>query len=166
MVPDIDLQLRAVIKALREVVADAVDPDNPAAQEQLRTSITTLELLADRHRLEPARAYREFANALAMAEAVAALTQHPDLTDALAEARQLSAQAEADRCDALKQALLAAVSHVVCTAQPESLRHAISAAVVTFSKAPCDLARAWYQPAGFETSDDEVKDLNALLGER
>ena len=42
MVPDADLQLSVVIKALSEVVAPAVDPANRLAVEQLHLSIATI----------------------------------------------------------------------------------------------------------------------------
>ncbi|NDK91451.1 hypothetical protein GYA93_17985 [Gordonia desulfuricans] len=40
--------LRAVIKSLRDVVAPAVDPGDPMAQEQLALSLGTLEFLHSR----------------------------------------------------------------------------------------------------------------------
>jgi hypothetical protein len=48
MIISLDLQLRVVIKALREVVAPALDPANELAKEQLGLSIATLAVVQAR----------------------------------------------------------------------------------------------------------------------
>ena len=55
MVPDPDLQLKMVIKALSETVTPAVDPNNKVAQEQLHLAVATLGVL--RSRLPMTRRY-------------------------------------------------------------------------------------------------------------
>jgi len=72
MIPDADLQLSVVIKALRDVVAQAVDPGNRVAAEQLQLSIATLGLLKARLPLLHQCARRELANAISLGEALAA----------------------------------------------------------------------------------------------
>ena len=166
MIPEDDLQLRVVIRALREVVADAIDPANPAALEQLRTSIALLELLAARCRLDRARAGREFANALAMARAVAALQPDRDLLDAIEAAGRLPVDQDGGEQDMLRKALLEAVSHVVNAPQAAERRRELGIVIVKYSRPALDLARAWYSPAGFETGDETLRTLDELLAHR
>ena len=71
MVPDPDLQLQVVIKALSETIAPAVRSDEKVAQEQLHLSIATLGIL--RQQLPMTRRYlRRLADdAIALADRLA-----------------------------------------------------------------------------------------------
>lgn len=165
MVPDLELQLDVVLKALGEVVMPALPPTERIAAEQLGLSIATLGLVRSRLALEPRRSRAELANALALAEGIAALAAAPELHGALASGRALLADpnpqpgafAEAVQC-------LSTLSSAAVDASEGEEGAAIDRMVVERSGPIFDLARAWGLPAGFEPDPDEVPPLDALLG--
>lgn len=165
MVPGLDLQLRVVMKALRDVVAPAVDPANQLAQEQLGLSLATLAMVQSRLPYLHAGSRRELTNAVALATAVAKAAETARLDEQIA-----SAQALLDNPDGLftdlestRGALLAAVSALVEETQDPPRRTAISKAVIAASKPQFDLVRAWSLPAGFEPDPEEVPALETLI---
>lgn len=166
MVPDIDLQLQTVIRALSEVVAPAVSPQNQPAIEQLHLSIATLKLLKERVPLEHARARVELTQAIALAEAMQAADGTRAMDAAVADSRQALADpaAGATQLDERRRALLALAEAAVAAAEPAA-RDKIARAVVAASRAQLDLARAWCLPAGFETSPGSIPPLDALLAQ-
>jgi hypothetical protein len=164
MVPDIDLQLRVVIKALRDVVAPAVDPDNRLAVEQLHLSLATLGLIEARLPLAGRRVRAELANAIVLAEAADASGLAGPL--AAAKAALEDPHADAHQIDSHKSRLLAAVSALVDTAPDGTGADALARAVVSASKPQFDLIRAWCLPAGFEPDPDEVLSIEELLTAR
>jgi len=161
MVPDAELQLAVVIKALRDVVAPAVDPGNKPAIEQLHLSIATIGLVQRGLPLAHARARQELLNALGLAEAVTAAGGAVD--DAAARAALADPAADEARLDAVRRAVLVAVEQAVADAAGTARESAVARAVVQASKAQCDLARAWSAPAGFEVEPGAVPALEALL---
>jgi hypothetical protein len=169
MVPDADLQLRVVIKALRDVVSPAVEPANRLAMEQLQLSIATLGLLQARLPLLHQCARRELANAIALAEALGAVADTGGLLDApLAPARAAveGADSSAIELEACKARLLEAACRVVERSAGDATDRAIARAIIAASKPQFDLARAWCLPAGFELHPGEVPPLEELLGDQ
>src|SRR3546814_17918669 len=65
MIPDLDLQLQVVIKALKDTVMPAVDPAHRMAIEQLGLSIATLSMVRERLPLAGLRAWQDLATAIA-----------------------------------------------------------------------------------------------------
>jgi hypothetical protein len=170
MVPDIDLQLRVVIKALREVVAPAVDPNNKLALEQFHLSLATLGFVESRLPLVRKRVRQELQNAVALAEAVAAALKQnssPITTEVIA-ARTALADADVDtsELEAFKSRLLAAVSAAVNASSDAATDLALAKAVVAASKPQFDLTRAWGLPAGFEPDPAEVPPLAGLIASK
>lgn len=162
MVPDIDLQLRVVIKALRDVVAPAIDPGNRLAAEQLHLSIATLGMVEARLPLAGRRVRAELANAIAMAEAADAAA----LAAPLSEARAALENPRADGRDLEmhKARLLTAVSTLIDDVPEDGARtDSLARAVIAASKPQFDLIRAWCLPAGFEPDPDEVVPIEGLL---
>jgi len=171
MVPDSGLQLAVVIKALREVVAPAVDPANRLAMEQLHLSIATLGLVQQGLPLAHARARREMLNALALAEAVRTAGGGESLGATLGEA-MAGARATLDDPRAgegslndARRALLAQTEAAVAASAGTPVQQAVARAVVAASRAQFDLARAWCLGAGFETGTEGLPALDALLAE-
>lgn len=161
MVPDADLQLAVVIKALRDVVAPAVDPANKLAIEQLHLSIATIGLVQRGLPLAHARARRELLNAIALAEAVAdagGCADHGPAQAALADPAADEARLDGERRD-----LLAVVEAAVAAAAGTARETAVARAVIAASKPQCDLARAWCAPSGFEVEPDALPPLDELL---
>src|SRR4051812_29584064 len=89
MIPDIDLQLSVVIRALKGVVWESVPTDNVSARENLRASIATLEFVLARHSLQFARAAAELRNTLELAQRVAATAADKGLDGALSAAQSV-----------------------------------------------------------------------------
>ena len=170
MVPDIDLQLRVVIKALREVVAPAVDPNNRLALEQFHLSLATLGFVESRLPLVRKRVRRELQNAIDLAEAVATAAKQgasPIKTEVIAaRAALLDADVDTAEIEALKSRLLAAVSAAVNAPSDAATDLALAKAVVAASKPQFDLTRAWGLPAGFEPEPAEVPPLDGLLASK
>ena len=167
MVPDIDLQLRVVIKALREVVAPAVDPDNRLAIEQFHLSLATLAFVEARLPLVRQRVRRELKNAMALAEAAVAVMKGgaAPITAEVVAARAALGDADVDtgELEAHKSRLLAAVSAAVNASPDAATDRALAKAVVAASKPQFDLVRAWGLPSGFEPDPAQVPPLDDLI---
>lgn len=166
MVPNIDVQLQAVIKALRDVVAPAIDVSNPQAREQLHLSIATLDMLRSHIPLVHACARRELANALAMVDDVtdAGSEELRDCEQTLrAKAALLDPTADARQLDAVRIAILRVVADVVATRPDNDSRLAIERAIIRHTRSQTNLARAWCEPAGFEVNYGALDDLKNLL---
>jgi hypothetical protein len=169
MVPDIDLQLRVVIKALSEVVAPAVGPNNRLALEQFHLSLATLGFIESRLPLVRKRVRRELQNAIALAEAVAPVAQGATpIVAAVAAARAALTDADVDtgELETHKTCLLAAASAVVNASSDAATDLALAKAVVAASRSQFDLTRAWGLPAGFEPNPAEVPPLDDLIKNR
>jgi hypothetical protein len=162
MVPDIDLQLRVVIKALRDVVLPAVDSGNRLAVEQLHLSIATLGMVEARLPLAGRRVRAELANAIALAEAADAAALAAPLF--AAKAALEDPRADGRDLEMHKARLLTGVSTLVDEAPGNGARaDSLARAVVAASKPQFDLIRAWCLPAGFEPDPGEVAPIEGLL---
>jgi hypothetical protein len=173
-----DVTLQAVIRALTDVVAPAVDPEDALAREQLRLSIDHLRFLALRVDRLYERAVFELRHHLHLAEAVtAALRGQPDRTKLLdgeiADATGVLASAGAAPATlrAASAAVAAAISAVVRElddAAPEdasaaAARPAVVRAVVAGSAERVAFERSWYAPLGIDPDHDELPALDQLL---
>lgn len=165
MVPDLELQLDVVIKALGDVVARALPPQEKVAAEQLGLSIATLRLVRSRIGLEARRSRSELTSAVALAEGVAMLDSSPELAAALELARAVLA--DPDPLPGSQGRAVRRLSDATCAivdASVGEVGEAIDLLVVERSKPTTDLARAWGLAAGFEPAPAEVPSLGVLLG--
>src|SRR3546814_19527781 len=89
MIPDLDLQLQVVIKALKDTVMPAVDPAHRMAIEQLGLSIATISLVRARLPLAGLREWPDLANAILLGSAPVAELSYTALEQALADGRAL-----------------------------------------------------------------------------
>ena len=166
MLPDIDLQLRTVIKALRDVVMPALEPGNPMAAEQLRVSIATLELVQNRHTMVLPRARRELANAITLARAVEALIACEErLTPMMRDGEALltDPQAEQLALDAVRLSLMEAISDMARTMPDTPERVAFFRLLLKQAGGQFDLNRAWLVQAGRDPDPAAVPALATLL---
>lgn len=165
MVISLDLQLRVVLKALREVVAPAVDPTNQLAAEQLALSIATLAMVQSRLPYIHAGSRQELSNAVTLATVVVNAAETTKLQGQIASAQALLENPGSTLTDleSTRSKLLTAISTLVEETQDPARRTAVSAAVIAASKPQFDLARAWSLPAGFELDPVEVPALETLL---
>lgn len=164
MLPDATLQLRAVIKALVDVIGPAVIAADRTANEQLHLAVATLRMLESRVPFLHQRARAELRNAIALGAAVADSAPDAPLEIALREAREALSDVEADTqtLQARKSTLLSAAS-ALANAPEQTSGRAISRAIILTSKGQFDLARAWCLPAGFELEPAAIPSLESLL---
>ncbi len=171
MVPDFDLQLQAVLKALRDTVAPALDPANRVAIEQLHLTMATIAIVRDRLPLARRFARRQLEDGMALARAVAAAAQADAVIDlapletALTEAhaRLIDVAADSQAFEAANAALTVATVAVINAAQNGPAMAAIDAAVLRYSAPAIERSRAWFLSAGFEPDPTAIRPLAALL---
>jgi hypothetical protein len=156
VIPEIDVQLAAVAKALADNVLPAVDPANPMAVEQLHLALATLALI--RQRLPDLHAYlrRDLAEAIALARSIGA---DPGEGEAVLASPASSPQRLEAEVRALKEAIAARIDAV--RGSPEE--SAVAAAVLGAAEPAILRWRAWASGMGFEPDPAAVPPLGDLL---
>lgn len=169
-----DVGLRAVVRALVDVVTPAVDAENALAREQLRLSIDYIEFVSQRLEYLQEREVFDLRNHLAMAREVGEIAG--DL-EGRAEGRRLGeAIAKGDAAlsagtppmrtlKAATAGLAAAVADMVRIAPTlaPSVSTAIEKAVIRFSKERIAFERSWYRPLGFDPDSEGVPSVRAMI---
>jgi len=165
MAPDIDQELRVVLKALEQVISPALDPADPSAAEQLRLCIAALRHVQGHFALALHSARRELANAIDLAETVNAAAPTSGLDEAVRAAGEQLHDIRADQAalDVARQILLAAISEAVNGISEPSARRAVDRAVIAGSRSQLDLARAWFIEAGREPDPQAIPPLDSML---
>lgn len=178
-----DHALRAAVKALAEVVAPAVNPDDALAVDQLRLVISWLQFHDMRRRDEPRLAWATLRQRLALASQV-----RPVLDGAASSGPAVQGLAAAlDRACSAARAVLEVpgeqghdpagawaqaaeeLDALVCAAiealdtGPEAARLALARVVLDQAGDSLMLQRAWFAPLGFEARPQAVPPLEALL---
>ena len=165
-----DNDFRAAAKSLMDVVAPALDPKNPLAQQQLKLVIDWLDFYRsrlpynqDRERLElevqleTARAVASAAPAAAAAALGAAIdaacTVHAGLGPRPVEVRAVTARLE-DEISAVVR---------LSAGFDESVRRSIERVVVRDAKPLLDAQRAWFLPQSIEPDPDALAPLDVAL---
>lgn len=167
MIPDPDLQLKVVIKALRDTVMPALDPAQSTAIEQLGLSIATLEMVRARSPYRAAREWIDLADAVELARCVSAVTGHAELTDEIATGQRLL-EISCPPIDSLERSrgvILSTISALVETAADANIDR-LTRIVIAGSKPSTDMARSWSRSAGFEPEPADVPELTAFLEQR
>lgn len=169
-----DNGLRAAIKALNDVVAPALDADNPVAQEQLRLVVQFLEFHRERLPHHVDRDRFELLRHVSLAQRLAEHTEPwlPSETDelraALAEAEEVGGLGWVRPQDARRAtgSLETAISTVVRAAAglDEDPRRQIERTVVEAAAGLLDGQRAWFAPQGFEPDPAAVPALADAFG--
>lgn len=150
--------LRAAIKALRETVTPAVNPEDPQAVEQLSLTIEFLEHLHTRIYDIHAREWSGLGNQLALArrliDDVGSIPEdvRARLERSWSEAREVHADADAHTEDlrAATQKLGAGVRGVIRTVRdaPEDVRNRVSVHVMSQIESSIEADHAWYATLG------------------
>lgn len=165
MVPDADLQLAVVIKALRDVVSPAVDPANRLALEQLHLSIATLGMVRSGLPLQHQRARRELMNAVTLAGLIVQAGARSPHALSTARAALDDASMGPGAIDSVRLKLLGEIESAVAAAAGAPEEKTVALAVLKGSRAQFDLARSWCSAAGFEVHSGEVPPLDHVLAE-
>jgi len=160
--------LRAVLKALDDVIAPAIDPSDGVAREQLRLVTDyirfvqlRLDHLGDRERFE-LRHHLGLGRQLQALAAPASESVRHALDEAIATGAGLLAgtHSMAD-LRAANAALAGAARRLVREAAgyPAGPRRAIEMTVLDASDARIDFERSWYLPLGFDPAPAEARPL-------
>ncbi len=169
-----DNDFRAAAKALMDVVAPAIDPQNPLAGQQLKLVVDWLDFYRsrlaynqDRERLELAvqlDTARTIVSAVADASPAAAVTAlraaidaaseiHSRLGPRPVEVRAVTAQLE-DEISAVVR---------LSAGFDEPARRSIERVVVRDTKQLLDAQRAWFLPQSIEPDPDAIPPLEVAL---
>lgn|SRR3546814_284103 len=164
MVPSVDLQLQAAIKALSDTVGPAVDPADKVASEQLHLVIATLGMVRERLPAQRRFIRRLLEDAVAIAGAVNASEQDDGLAEAVVVARAALAdpEMEAHELETVRANLTNLTANLIAAAGGEGLDR-FGLAVARGSKMPLDRLRAWSIMSGFEPNPSTVPALNTLI---
>ena len=165
--------LSAAVRALDEVIFDAVDPEHPLAREQTRLVSRYLKLLQsrldyayDRNRFELSH-YTDLADGLLADAATLSPAIAAVLGQAVEEGRRLrdlpgvrapDLQAAAQRLAAIITALI----RTAAGAEP-ALRRRVETAVLVASKPLLDAQRAWFVPQGWEPDPAAVPPIEGAF---
>ena len=165
-----DNDFRAAAKALLDVVAPAIDPQNPLARQQLKLVVDWLDFYRsrlpynqDRERLEIA-VQLDTARSIASAAPEAAVTALRAAIDAAATVhaglgpRPVEVRAVTAR---LEDEISAVVRLSPGFAEPA--RQNIERVVVRDAKVLLDAQRAWFLPQGIEPDPDAIPPLDVAL---
>ena len=165
--------LRAVLKALTDVVGPAIEPSDVLAREQLRLVTDYVKFVQQRLDYLEARERFELRHGLALARAVAAIDApwsqpvRASLADAVAAGEPLVADAAAPvaALRAATAALGGAARRAVRESQgfPAGIRRAVELAVLDASEPRIRFERAWYLPLGFDPAASEVASLETVI---
>ena len=165
--------LRAAIKALKDTVSPAVDPDNPLANEQLRMVSAFLSMLAEQLPHRSLRIRYDLYNALALADAVlphlqgSAMESMAALEAACSQARRVLAADNVPETgvENTTNRLNAALSATVRSLNEAdgATRARVERAVVLHSKTWLDVQRAWFLPLGLDPNARTVPSIVTAL---
>lgn len=164
MVPSLDLQLQASIKALTDAIRPAVDPADKVASEQIHLVLATLTMVRERLPVQRRFIRRLLEDAAELGEAVNASERHQGLTEAISTARLAlrDPELEADELEAVRSTLTNISAEVVAGAGAGGLIR-FGSKIARHSKTPLDRLRAWSISSGFEPDASAVNPLNELI---
>jgi len=170
MFDPIDNDLQAAAASLRDVIAPALDPANPIAQQQLMLIVDWLEFYRQRApswwRLDAfelsaqAAMARELAHVLPAAQQAAlatALNEAAEVEHALGVGPQRVRQAVTQLEDAISELVRAS------TAFPPEQQRTVERIVVSGTKRWLDTQRAWYAPLSIESDPKALPALELAL---
>ncbi len=170
-----DVGLQSVVRALADVVAPAIDPENSRAREQLRLSIDYIEFVLGRLDFMYRRELFELRHYLGMARAVQAIVGPPGLCAdvgleaAIGDGGHALAEhgAPVRRMKDATAALAAAIAAVVRAAPTldTPVRRRIEQTVVSMGRERIEFERSWYLPLGFDPDPGEVRPLHEVMDE-
>lgn len=166
-----DLQIQAVLTAMRDVILPAVDTGNKLAQEQAHLVIGTLQLIARRQPIaylydcDELERYVRFAEAL---EICAGAEADPEIAMALARSaangkilleRPRGAPNDIENAIFELRALTGTLIQNVWPRGTENTRKALFDVVLTMSRAELDRELAMVVDMGFQTDQTKQREL-------
>lgn len=168
-----DTGLRAVTKALTDVIGPALDPKDPLAREQLKLAVDYVEFVRARFSLIHGRErfdlrhYVRMAEAFGRAGAPAQDAAVRALAATLGETAPLlddpDATTQAIRTAAMELAAAIAATVQAAPSFDREVRRRIERAVLEATDERIAMERAWYLPMGFDPAPRETGNLGDLL---
>jgi hypothetical protein len=168
MVPTITTRLRTMMKAMREVVIPAVDPQHAIAQEQAKLVLGSLNLILQQIEFAHAFEVIEAREMRAMIGELAKLVgdEIPDAAAALVKTASLGAEAEdpiatTGTLQRINQELRAIATDLVTTGEHRgdpALTAVIRKIVLNYSQTQLIRERSWVAGTGFDPSALAITD--------
>jgi hypothetical protein len=169
-----DIGLKAVVKALVDTVAPAIDPSDHLAKEQLRLAASYVDFVRQRLHLFHARERYDLRHYVGLAdELLAAAAQDQSqpvvtLRSVLAEVKPLADDPAALTSDirAAAMDLAHAVAAVVQAAHKDTgagYARQVDKAVLAATEEKFELELLWYRPIGFDPSPRTDRSLEDYL---
>lgn len=164
MVPDPDLQLQIVIKALGESVLPAILPGEKVAHEQLHLAMATLGILRG-HLPMTRRFLRGLSrDSIDLAEALSRLTASQALSGprTALEAALADPALENHEIEAARSQLMESICALLESIEPDLAAQA-RRIVLEASALPIERQRAWFIGSGFESAPGNIRPIATLL---
>lgn len=166
MTPSIDLRIATLIRAVKDVIAPAIDQNNHLAKEQAALVVGQLRLLAAQWNkaADYAKVCRaDLADALAGLEVDGAgqtRRAHAELAGALAAAPGRDAEAD-------YKALMRYADGLVRAADADgsaAFRRDLRTRLLAFSQRQALRDRSWFALSGFDLRPEELSSIDAMIG--
>lgn len=173
-----EFQLQTVIKAMTDVIAPALDPNNKLAQEQAQLAIGVLNIVSQRlhllYRYDKDELARSLTLAETLAEQTASLPEASQALHALANSVENGAdvldRARADPDELrnanfdLREKVGALITAVYGASDTNALKQ-VSATVTAHAKEQLLRERAWLINQGWESDPKAIPAIETLLAE-
>ncbi len=171
MTPDIELQLKAVLKSLTDNVSQAVDPTNQLAMEQLSISLATLKIIITHLPYVHGFIREDISQQITIAENLKGFLSDESEIKQLTEATTESRYALSDpargftRLQFDARSLRDVVSTTIRDLRDEDIDVDLAKMILEFSKPTIAMGQSWNKPHGFEPRPDQVGELHDLFNE-
>lgn len=171
MQPSIDLRLRAMIKAMKESIAPAIDPSNQTALEQAKVVAGSLDLI--RQQIDYVHWF-EAVEVLAHAALIEALTEvdansvsatiQADAADAktLPARWQCSLATLRDANNALRESIAGLTADFAACEDPD-IRSRVAGIIIRHEEDQLRRERAFVAPTGFDVFPESLLPLEKVL---
>ncbi len=168
MIPDIQLQLKATNKSLKDNILPAIDPTNELAQQQIQLAIATLEMVQNNlpviHQVLRKDIQQHIVMAEDMLDALSNPGQKKQLDSLIRTAQSALGDPETGFTqlqDAARE-LRSGLGDIIKTCTEDDA-DTIEALVLNRSESSLMLGRSLNIATGFETSPDDVPGIGELL---
>lgn len=169
MIPDIQLQLKAVVKSLKDTVLPAIDKGNELAQQQIQLSMATLEIALNNLPVMHAMLRKDIEQHINMAREMGGALKSEENKRSLQALISTAEQALQDPTQGLTQLqqqareLRSGIGDVISGNAEGADAVALEQIVLAHSEASLTLGRAMNKPMGFEPAPDDIADIAALV---
>lgn len=167
MIPDIQLQIKSVIKSLKDNVLPSVDADNELAQQQIQLSMATLEMALNNLPVIHGTLRKDLQQHMLMAKELMAVVSKSENQTRL---RELIASTECCLQDpalgftelqSTARRLRDGIGTVIADSDSDAAK--VERVVLAHCEASLKLGRALNKATGFEPAPEQVPNVQSLL---